>query len=446
MRWSLVFALLVGRESISPAAPASGAPYRDWTADAALYRGVTRDVSLVLSHDAAAPTSAVCAAPLTGSLRPDAGSVQLARRGGVESVESIGGLAIWCTTVPANELPFALWLADHRLRGASPPGTPPPDPESDGSAEIESFATARALSLEGAAGGRSLERPPVRVLSVAGAASRDDLGGLGARDPGAAPEAASTRPHAWSLQQDSERLSVVEGAVTAPAVRYAWVVPAREPQDRALAETTARILGGSAGARLPRLLVPRGLARHARSSALELDGGALVSMWLELSSRGSVDRTRRFADGTVKQLRLVGPSARELERVRATLRLEALRDWENPERRARRLAWYELTLADAGQWLAEVRSLDTIRVASVKRFAHEHLVDARRSTVEVYPPSWPTDDPAHAHQQLYTAAQGDTLDAVARRFHVDPASLARANDLDPKSGLAPGQPLWIPPE
>jgi hypothetical protein len=445
MRWQLAFVLSVGLTSIGEEASASASPDAAWTRAATLQRSVAGGVGVVLSRDAAAAAPAVCVAPVRQPGGLDADSREVARRGGVESVEPVGGVAIWCVAIAARELPFALWLAHRQLLNAAASGAEETARGGD-SAESESLAATRALALEGTAGAPSAAGRHAPVLVIVGAPSPDDLRSLAAWSNAPLEEPAPLRPPTWSLHQTSERLSVIEGDVTAPAVRYGWAVPDVEPQDRALLEATARVLGGSPSARLPRLLVQRGLARRAESWAVELGGGALVGIWLELSSRGSIDRTRRFADGTVKQLRLVGPSPREAERARHELRLEALRDWESPERRARRLTWYEFTLGDASRWLEEIRSLDAVSAGSMKRFAREHLVDARRTTVEVYPPKWPTDDPALSRHQLYTTVPGDTLDALAARFRVSATRLARTNDLDPKYGLTPGQPLWIPPE
>jgi LysM repeat protein len=45
----------------------------------------------------------------------------------------------------------------------------------------------------------------------------------------------------------------------------------------------------------------------------------------------------------------------------------------------------------------------------------------------------------------YTVARGDTLTAIARRFHVDVAAIASANHLTNTDQLNPGQVLIIPP-
>jgi predicted Zn-dependent peptidase len=214
--------------------------------------------------------------------------------------------------------------------------------------------------------------------------------------------------------------------------------------ERTALAVSVELLGGSAAARLPRLASERGLARHAESWLSSAEGLELAGVWLELTTRVPVDRARRFVDGAIRQLSLAGPMPLEFARARARLTLSALKLWEHPETRARELARYELGRGGASAWLDEIAALDHVTRNTVRRVAHAVFVDAHRTIVEVYPPEWPPDDPALLRQALYTVAKGDTLVAIASRFHVDPAALARANDVDPKFSLQPGQPLWIP--
>jgi hypothetical protein len=165
---------------------------------------------------------------------------------------------------------------------------------------------------------------------------------------------------------------------------------------------------------------------------------------VEATTRSSLDRIRRFVDGTLKQLRLVGPTRGEVERARSRLLLDSLHAFESPVSRAARLLVYERARGDARRFVDETVALSSVTPERVRRAAAEKLVDARRTTVEEYPPLWPADDARVATHQLYTIAKGDTLETIARRFRVDVARLARANDLDPKRALTPGQPLWIP--
>ena len=114
-------------------------------------------------------------------------------------------------------------------------------------------------------------------------------------------------------------------------------------------------------------------------------------------------------------------------------------------RRAAALLASEVVRGDARRFVDEARALSTVTPERVRRLFAERFVDARRTTVEEYPPLWPADDARLSGYELYTVEPTDKLEDVARRFHVPLTALARANDLDPKRALTPGQPLWIPP-
>ncbi|HEX7670575.1 MAG TPA: LysM peptidoglycan-binding domain-containing protein, partial [Polyangiaceae bacterium] len=301
---------------------------------------------------------------------------------------------------------------------------------------------ALALSLEGASPGAL--PAPHRVISVTCDLNATDIAVLAGRYLGVVSPTESVRPASWSLHQTSERLSVIEGTLVTPEIHYGWVAPG-DADDTATLRVAFEILAGSDAARLPRLLVPRGLARHVGIwSTAELPR-TLFGIVVETTPRTSVDRVRRFIDGSIKQLRLVGPSEREVARAVAVLRRRALETWEDPEARARALAESELVTGDARHFGAEAESLTRVKAERVRARTHDLLIDARRTTIETYPALWPADDPALARHQLYTVAAGDTLGSLAARFHADPARLAKDNDIDPRYRLMPGQPLWIAP-
>lgn len=248
------------------------------------------------------------------------------------------------------------------------------------------------------------------------------------------------------FHQTSERLTVLDAELTTPLVRTAWIVSDTTPEEDAALRVAFDLLAARRSSRLHRLLVhERSLSHFTEAWRVALDGGQLLGVGFDLSSRASVDRARRFVDGTLKQLRLVGPAPVEFDRARAHLELDALLSWERLETRARDLVDAELTTGNAGRLLARNAALAGLTRDTVRRLSGARLLDSRRTTVEVYPALWPVDDPRLSRHSLYTVAAGDTLDTLAARFHVTVAQIARANDLDPKYGVAVGQPLWIPP-
>jgi hypothetical protein len=177
-----------------------------------------------------------------------------------------------------------------------------------------------------------------------------------------------------------------------------------------------------------------------------LIGSALFGVDFEISTRTSLDRARRFIDGAIKQLRLVGPSRGELRRAKSRLQRRALLDWEDPTARAKALSVAELTRGDARAWLEDNGAVLSLTEETVRKVAHDSFIDGRRTTVETYPPLWPEDDPKLSQYRTYTVEPGDVLSDLAARFGVAIQSIARANDLDPRYRLVTGQALLIPPK
>jgi hypothetical protein len=396
-----------------------------------------------------AASLAVCAAPVPIDLDA-AWQLELAKRGGEPSRASVDGVATWCFSLPPSELRFGLWSSARvrqSTRAASVSG-------SRGDFSFDpSLARAAALALEGANGtplvdgdGTTAASSPSRfTVVVTGAVDVAEAETLSVEYFGAAAdEPRSARPEPWRPQQTTERMAAMQGDVASPRARYTWLTP-EGSRDETGIRIALEVLGGGVRARLPRLFADTHLGKRAEAWAVHLPGGMLSGLVVEPSTRVSIDRLRRFVDGALKQMRLVGPSRRELVRARSRLLLDAYRTWEDPLALGRLLASYELSRGGAARAPGDVTALERVTTLDVIRAVLAGLTDARRTTVEIYPPAWPADDPRVAKQKLYTVADGDTLAAIALRFRVTVAALARANDVDPKYALSPGQPLWIPP-
>jgi hypothetical protein len=390
---------------------------------------------LVVSPEPAAATVAVC----------------------LGAMDATGGTTVSCDVAPAAELTTVV----ERLKSltaspsASEASTAPresPTPTQDvGEAadtgdRVRDQATrhAVALALEGS---RAPDTASARrVLVVVGRVTMTDAAPLVTKlfnaDGAVPPPPAPTRV----FHQTSERLTVLDSELTTPLVRTAWIVSDTTPEEDAALRVAFDLLAARRSSRLHRLLVrERSLSHFVEAWHVALDGGELLGVGFDLSSRASVDRARRFVDGTLKQLRLVGPAPVEFDRARAHLALGALLSWERIDTRARDLVEAELTTGNAARLLARNAALAGLTRDTVRRLSGARLLDSHRTTVEVYPALWPVDDPRLSRHVLYTVVAGDTLDGLAARFHVTVAQIARANDLDPKYGVAVGQPLWIPP-
>jgi hypothetical protein len=444
MRRSVV--LVLGSVATTWCAAVAAASPGSWT-ETSVERFGAGDRRLVVSMRPGSPSLAVCradagdttarwgpvaATPAGSGAVPDPPREIEARRARLTDA-TVGGVHVACVESLADELAWAMDFVAHgsSLRRA-------PSDGADASVTESAEARVTTLALEGETPGAGL---PSSVVAVVSGASPRDVEAVAARVLGPlSPCPGAGAPLAVS--QSSERFSFSEGPVSVPLTRFGWLVPRGSAQHEAALDFAVDVLG----ARLSVLLVrERSLARRAAAWTRFVGGGEVVGGGVEISSRTTLDRARRYADGAVLALRLKGPSRREMDRARARLTLSAVTDWEDPLRRARRLAIAELVSGDANGWLAEAGALYTMKADAVRALAHDVFVETRRCTDEVFPPHTPEDDPRLAHHMLYTVEHGDTLAAVAARYHVEPAAVARANDLDPSQPLVPGQPLWIPP-
>lgn len=397
---------------------------------------------LVISEKPGAPDDAVCVASRAGpaALEPDSALAELERRGGKLDVSSDEGATTWCATLPSTEFEFGIWLAERRVR------TVRSGPRSSTVAGAAVTTGARIVALAEEATVVDRAPPPEQVVvSVSGASKAPDVVAAFERVfAKATAEAPVDRP-ALTIHQTSERLSVVDEPIPSPRARHAWIVGGGD-RERAAISMAIEVLANGSASRLHRDLVVRRLLAHSVEPwSGAVVGGGLYGLDFEISTRTSLDRARRFMDAAVKQLRLVGPSRGELRRARDGTERRALLEFERTESRARKLAAYELMLGDARAWFAEIGAVQALIEEDVRKAAHEHFVDARRSTVEVYPPQWPEDDPRLSQYRMYVVMPGDELGDIATRFGVTIEGIAKANDLDVRYRLMSGQPLLIPP-
>ena len=415
-----------------------------WT-EALVERYTVGGGRVVVSEKPNAPDAAVCVAatylpgnaalPLSRSEL--AGMRALEIRGGAEDPGSGARARARCITFPAGELELGIWLVTQRILHG-------PDGPHEGSSIGTSEHRAATIASEGAE--TNGPGSPKFVIAVSGGVAAADAVKCVERAFGQPAQHADIGKLSLSIHQTSERLSVMEAPVPAPRARYGFIAEGDASVSAALT-VAAEILAGGSSSRLHRDLVVRRFLAHSVSPSVSLlEGGALFGIDFEISTRTSLDRARRFIDGAIRQLRLVGPTRGELRRARGHLERRALLEFENPTDRATKLSLYELTRGDARAWLEEQLALRALTEETVRRIAHDHLVDARRTTVETYPPRWPEDDPKLSQYRSYTVEPGDVLADVASRFGVTAHDIARANDLDPRYRLVTGQALLIPPK
>jgi zinc protease len=255
-----------------------------------------------------------------------------------------------------------------------------------------------------------------------------------------------TRPSDVTLpRQTSERFSVLEDRnARTPGVYFGWRIPgARTPDNHAL-RLASFILTGNETSRLKEQLVSdEQLALNVRSETAGYSDADIFEIFVELNRRSTVDAMQKSLEKTLTHLAVVGPTAQELERARLNLELRWLQRMEKARNRAMDLAELESTWGDATQLTEDYTAFASITPAQVRAAVARHLVNTRRTIVEVYPPGWVRDIGPTIITTTYIVKPGDNLTRIAQWHGTTPEAVAKQNGIEVNRRLVIGQRLLI---
>lgn len=463
------------------------------------------DLEIIMQATAGSPQVSVCTSILAGSRLDPRGSpgayrvlaeilkeggyrspsqdyaALVARRGGVHEVQVTRDTTTFCTTVPAGELPLALWVtagrftagaltenalkeavdrlakeaefADSQVRtGRAPerlrrmaflgsyeyahPTLPNPD-----DLDAITLDTIRELHREAYVAKRT-------TIAISGGfdekKARDEFGQhLYAARPGTQLDYQLPR----LVSQSTPRFSMAEDRTAqTPAAWYGWVAPpgkARAPMEVALAALVSeKRLGGQ--------LVGRG--RAAKSMALSLDSEAAPSSYalprVEIvgSNSTSLGTIEKGFEDQLKALSTKGIKDDELSEVLAALKSERAKRLETPLDRARALSRGVLLGMSRDEVLAplaEDKTLFEVSPEDVRLAAAELLSTRRRSSIEIYPKGWqdPWQEPM---RKFHIVSAGENLGSIARQHGTSVAVITQMNNIKPSSTIYPGDKLRVP--
>lgn len=248
-------------------------------------------------------------------------------------------------------------------------------------------------------------------------------------------------------RQTSERLSVVEdtGAKT-PGVYYGWVVPAGRTSSHYALELFRLALAQGESSRLHQLLVrDKAMAQDVSAELTHHRGPSLFAIRVVVARSSSIDKTQRELDGHLRTLRVTGLTPAELDKAKARVRSRFLLGLQSNVRRALALGTYETVWGDARLINDEVEKYEAVTLADIRRAVGEHLLDTRRTIVEVYPPGWAKDYYPDILRRAHIVKKGENLIKIAKQYGIPPGDLARHNKLQLNRPIFPGQKLTIPP-
>jgi zinc protease len=357
-----------------------------------------------------------------GSANVDKGEMArlISGRGGTLGGGTGPDVTQYYSTVPASELPLALWLEADRMKaldvtetnfenqrlvvqeevrgGLNSPYTtasirlselvfqgywPYEHPTGGSLADIDA-----AKFLEVKAFHARHYGPNNAVLALAGGFDPEEAISLVRRYFGSIPRIQrppytdpplpeQTALRSSALKDDFARAPAVFIGVAGPRIR--------DPDHPAL-KLASIALGDGESSRLHRRLVDKGLAVEAAAEwEVLVSGPHMLTLREKLVSGGAIPEARRALESELDAIGKAPLSTSELERARRKSLLDLLLSLESFMGRAAFLSVFELYFGDARLLLEEAPRHRAVTAEDVRRVAARYLAPARRSVVEVTP-------------------------------------------------------------
>jgi LysM repeat protein len=397
----------------------------------------------------------------------------LAERAGRASVRVEPGAVSYCTTVPARELPFALWLAESRflplargaddLSGAAPGTSDGSDSEQAPAVLLE--AKLRKLAFLGrfrSSEGNDSEPPSSQELEdyhrehfVAENVTLALSGGFD-------PEKAKTLIESYLghiargnptprqgdevRAQTTERFSVAfDSASKTPAAAYGWALPQGELGDQA--RIALMVLASST--RLGGKFRAQGGPASEVQAHFDLAGPyGLGFLYVVGRYAAAPELIEREVERAIADLAARGPTLDELHAAEAELRARRQDLVRTPAERAELLGLGQLV----GDELMNLSSFEAqgpeplerqFRSEQVRMAASHVLSQELRSTVEYYPRGWK--DPWETPMPVYhIVSAGQSLSSIAKAHGTTVSVIAGMNKLNARTPIYPGDKLRVP--
>lgn len=246
-------------------------------------------------------------------------------------------------------------------------------------------------------------------------------------------------------RQTTPRLSVLlEPEVAAPSVLYGWRIPAPHTRQHGALVVAGELLAGGEASWLYRDLVER---RHLALSVEGWTAGHLgpdlLGIELRLKGKVNVPTVEQAVDGALARLQHTGPTQQEIEAARQ----RALRRWmsglgSNLER-AKLFGQAAAGGQEPASLLADLESHLDVTVDDVKNAVREYLGKALRTAVEIYPKDWY--DPNQAQMPHYHIVRsGENLTTIAKQVGASADQIAKMNGISPNKTIFPGDKLRVP--
>jgi zinc protease len=199
---------------------------------------------------------------------------------------------------------------------------------------------------------------------------------FGAFNPGS-PVA---HPKTWLVKRTGTQREIAYDRVAAPRLMKVWSIPEHGSRDVVLLDIFADVLAADRAARLTKRLV------YDDQIATNVDVGAYGSeiageFWVDITGKPGADMARieRIADEEIDRLRTGGPTAAELEKVRARNTANRVRNLESISSKASLLASSQTYLGSPDAWKRTFEIERTATAQEVAKAARAWLSDGSYS-------------------------------------------------------------------
>jgi zinc protease len=176
------------------------------------------------------------------------------------------------------------------------------------------------------------------------------------------PGSPVAHPKAWVVRRTGAQREVAYDRVSAPRLQKIWNIPEYGHRDVALLDIFSETLAGDRSASLTRRLVyDEQLATSVSAAAASNEIAGRFTVTVNGRPGADLDRIERIVDEEMSRLIETGPTASELEKVRARSIATTVRSLESISNKANVLAISETYLGAPDAWK---RSFDILRTAT----------------------------------------------------------------------------------
>lgn len=283
------------------------------------------------------------------------------------------------------------------------------------------------------------------VLAVSGLFSEADARRWVRRHFGVLPRGSAQRAAEpfEPARQTSERFNAsVHPKAKAPLAFYAWSVPTSDDRATTSLGVLGQLMQNSAALSARHSETPD--IDDVRAWVMSSPGPAAFAVRLSVSSRSNIDKARGVLERELSRLSSNGPSHTELERAKTSFGAELLTGLDSAATRAVALGRSELEAGDARRAFGHSGELARVSATDIQKLVREHLVETRRTAVEIYPPGWQQDQPPEIVRRQHIVKPGENLIQIAKRYHSSVEAIASANKIRRHHFIFPGQSLIIP--